>query len=101
RIARELHDVMAHTITAISVQAGLALDAFDDSPAQARVALGAIRTASREAMAEIRTTIGVLRADDGGAAPRSPTPRLDQVDALIAEAQGAGLRVKAAVTGDP
>jgi signal transduction histidine kinase len=99
RIARELHDVMAHTITAISVQAGLALDAFDDSPAQAHAALGAIRTASREAMAEIRATIGMLRADDGEAAPRSPTPRLDQLDGLIAEARSAGLHVAKEVTG--
>jgi signal transduction histidine kinase len=101
RIARELHDVMAHTITAISVQAGLALDVFDDAPTQAHAALGAIRTASREAMAEIRATIGVLRDVDDGAAPRSPMPTLEQVDRLIAEAQRAGLRATAEVTGDP
>jgi signal transduction histidine kinase len=100
RIARELHDVLAHTITAMSVQAGLALDVFDDSPAKARAALGAIRTASREAMAEIRATIGMLRDGDGGPAPRAPTPGLDQVEGVIAEAQRTGLRVEAAVIGD-
>jgi signal transduction histidine kinase len=101
RIARELHDVMAHTIAAITVQAGLAIDVLDDSPAEARAALGAIRAASREAMAEVKATVGVLRSSDGVAAPLSPAPGLDQVDGLIAVARGAGLRVEVVVTGDP
>jgi signal transduction histidine kinase len=100
RIARELHDVMAHTITAISVQAGLAMDVLDDSPAQARAALDAIRAASREAMAEIRATVGLLRAQDGATAPRSPAPGLDQIDDLIAEARGAGLHVEVVAPDD-
>jgi signal transduction histidine kinase len=101
RIARELHDVMAHTIAAITVQAGLAIDVLDDSPAEARAALGAIRAASREAMAEVKATVGVLRSGDGVAAPLSPAPGLDQVDGLIAMAQGTGLRVEVVVIGDP
>ncbi len=101
RIARDLHDVLAHTITAMSVQAGLALDLLDDAPTQARTALGAIRTASREAMTEIRATIGVLRAGDDGPIPRAPAPGLAQVENLVTEAVQAGLHVETCVTGDP
>ncbi|HEV8193428.1 MAG TPA: sensor histidine kinase [Ktedonobacterales bacterium] len=101
RIARELHDVLAHTITAMSVQAGLALDTLDDSPAQARTALGAIRTASREAMAEIRATIGVLRTGDDGTVPHAPMPGLAHIERLVAESAQAGLHVETTVGGDP
>jgi signal transduction histidine kinase len=100
RIARELHDVMAHTITAINVQSSLALEALDDAPAQARSAVSAIRTASREAMAEIRATVGLLRQDEDESAPRAPTPELDQLDGLISEAQRAGVRVEMTITGE-
>src|SRR5260221_104423 len=93
--------VMAHTFTAISGHGVLARGVFDDSPTQGHAALGAIRTGSHEAMAEIRATLGGLRDVDGGAAPRSPIPTLEQVDGLIAEAQRAGLRATAEVTGDP
>lgn len=101
RIARELHDVMAHTIAAITVQAGLAVDVLDDSPAEARKALGAIRTASREAMAEMKATIGVLRAGEGESAPRSPAPGLDQIEGLLAMVRDAGLRVEVKTEGTP
>ena len=101
RIARDLHDVMGHTIAAIAVQAGLAIDVLDDSPGEARAALTAIRAASREAMAEIRATVGVLREDDATAAPRRPAPTLDQIDGLVADARGAGLPVVIQVVGTP
>jgi signal transduction histidine kinase len=101
RIARELHDVLAHTISAITIQAGLALDVLDDSPAQARAALGAIRAASRAAMAELKATVGMLRAGDDDIAPRSPQPGLDQLDQLVTTARDAGLRVDVALTGEP
>jgi len=100
RIARELHDVLAHTIAAITVQAGLAIEVLDDSPAEARAALGAIRAASRAAMAELNATVGMLRAGDDTSAPRSPPPGLDQIDQLFAMARDAGLRVDVAVTGE-
>ena len=61
RMARELHDVMAHTIGAVNVQAGLAADVVDDSPDQAKAALQAIRGQSREAIAELKAAVGVLR----------------------------------------
>lgn len=100
RIARELHDVMAHTITAITVQSSLALEALDDTPTQAREAVSAIRTASREAMVEIRSTIGLLRSDEDGVAPRSPTASLDQLDGLMREAQRAGIQVEMTISGE-
>jgi signal transduction histidine kinase len=75
RIARELHDVMAHTIAVITVQAGVAADMLDRSPERSSAALAAIRGASREAMAELKATVGLLRqpvaappADPGGEA---------------------------------
>jgi signal transduction histidine kinase len=100
RIARELHDVLAHTIAAITVQAGLALEVLDDSPAEARSALGAIRAARRAAMAELKATVGMLRAGDDGTALRSPPPGLDQLDQLFALVRDAGLRIDVAVTGE-
>jgi signal transduction histidine kinase len=100
RIARELHDVMAHTITAITVQSSLALEALDDAPTQARAAVSAIRTASREAMAEIRATVGLLRQDEGEVAPRAPTPGVDQLDGLIDDARRAGVHVEMTISGE-
>ena len=100
RIARDLHDVMAHTITAITVQSSLALEALDDAPTQARSAVSAIRTASREAMAEIRATVGLLRQDESDVAPRAPTPGLDQLNRLISEAQRAGMQVEMTISGE-
>ncbi|HZD67719.1 MAG TPA: sensor histidine kinase [Actinomycetes bacterium] len=101
RIARELHDVMAHTISVITVQAGMAAEVLADAPDAARQALGEIRAASREAMAELRATVGVLRDGDGQAAPRAPTPGLDQLDDLLEAVRRGGLRVETVVAGDP
>jgi signal transduction histidine kinase len=101
RIARELHDVMAHTISVITVQAGVAADVLAVAPDEARQALGTIRAASREAMAELQATVGVLRDGDGQAAPRGPTPGLAQLDGLLEVARRAGLRVETEVAGNP
>ena len=100
RIARELHDVMAHTISVITVQAGVAADVLADGPDEARDALGTIRAASRDAMAELRATVGVLRGGDGQAAPLAPTPSLSQLDGLLEAARQGGLRVESVVSGD-
>jgi signal transduction histidine kinase len=97
RIARELHDVMAHTIAAVNVQAGVAADALDDDPELARASLEAIRRGGREAMAELKATVGVLRADDG--APRAPAPGLAGLDGLLETARGAGIRVELTTAG--
>jgi signal transduction histidine kinase len=71
RIAQELHDITAHTIAVIGVQAGVAAEVLDDSPAQARTALDAVRRAAREAMTDLRAAVGVLR---DGTRVVPPTP---------------------------
>jgi signal transduction histidine kinase len=98
RIARELHDVMAHTIVGVSVQASVAADVIDDAPEQAKEALRAIRAQSSEAMAELRAVVGVLREGDG-AAPRAPAPGLDGLGALVELTQAAGVAVELDVDG--
>lgn len=101
RIARELHDVMAHTIAVITVQTGVAAEVLTDAPAEARQALGTIRAASREAMAELKATVGVLRDGDSQAASLAPTPGLGQLEGLFEATRQAGLRVETTVAGDP
>lgn len=100
RIAREVHDVLAHTVAAITVQAGVAVDVLDDDRDQAREALLVIRAASREALTELRTTIGVLRHGEPGSASRVPAPGLDRLGDLVRTITGAGLHIELAVTGE-
>ncbi|MEU6345333.1 sensor histidine kinase [Streptomyces sp. NPDC046977] len=92
RIARELHDVLAHSISVINVQAGVALALMDERPEQARQALTTIKAASKEALGEVRQVLGTLRAP--GEAPRSPAPGLDRLPELLEQAAGAGLGVE-------
>ncbi|TMR00311.1 sensor histidine kinase [Actinomadura soli] len=99
RMARELHDVLAHNISMINVQAGVALHLMDENPEQARTALAAIKEASKEALTEMRGVIGALRSQ-GETAPRTPTAGLGGLDDLLARARSAGLRVDAEITGD-
>ncbi|MEH0845412.1 histidine kinase [Micromonospora sp. CPCC 205711] len=92
RISRELHDVVAHHVSVIAVQAAAAEDVFDLHPEQARAALGSIGTAARSALTELRAMLHTLAVDDA-VDPAGPQPGLAQLDAL-AEAVGAvGLRV--------
>lgn len=98
RIARELHDVMAHTIVGVSVQASVAADVIDDAPEAAKEALRAIRQQSTEAMAELRAVVGVLREGEG-TAPRTPAPGLDGLDGLVELTHGAGVEVDLAIDG--
>ncbi len=101
RIARELHDVLAHHISLMNVQASVALHLMDRKPEQARTALAAIEDASREAMSELRSVLDILhRPDDADAAPRAPAPGLDQLDALASRAEAAGLQVRLEVEGN-
>ncbi|MGH9026075.1 MAG: sensor histidine kinase, partial [Acidimicrobiia bacterium] len=100
RIARELHDVLAHNISLINVQAGSALHVMNERPEQARTALVAIKDASREALRELRSVLGVLRQVDEEA-PRTPTPGLAHLDDLVARAGSAGLDVQVEVDGTP
>jgi signal transduction histidine kinase len=103
RIARELHDVVSHTIGVISVQAGVAAHLLERRPDKAADSLAAIRQASDEALGELHAMLGVLRDGDGrGArAPLSPAPGLGELDALVAQAAGTGLEVKVSLAGRP
>jgi signal transduction histidine kinase len=101
RIARELHDVVAHSIATISVQAGMAAHVFDTEPEQARAALREIRQVSKDALHELRATLGVLRSAGDRADERAPSPQLDQLGDLIARAEAAGVRVAVTTSGTP
>lgn len=98
RIARELHDVLAHSISVINVQAGVALALMDERPEQARTALTTIKAASKEALGEVRQVLSTLRAP--GEAPRSPAPGLDRLPELVEQAGAAGLTADVRVEGD-
>ncbi len=99
RIAHELHDVLGHNISLISVQAGVALHLMDKQPEQARVALAVIRDASKEALRELRSVLDVLRQGDE-AAPRAPSPGLASLNDLVTRAAEAGLQVQTAISGN-
>ncbi|HEX2054209.1 MAG TPA: histidine kinase [Actinomycetota bacterium] len=101
RIARELHDIIAHTITVITVQAGEAQDALDRYPEQARKALKTIREASREAMSELKATVGVLREPAAGEPERKPAPGLRDLPELVSSAGGGALATRLEIEGDP
>ncbi|MFI9170283.1 sensor histidine kinase [Streptomyces lincolnensis] len=91
RMARELHDVLAHSISVINVQAGVGLALLDTDPEQARTALTTIKAASKEALGEVRQVLDTLRTP--GDAPRAPAPGLDRLPELVQQAAGAGLTV--------
>lgn len=100
RIARELHDVLAHNISLINVQSGVALHLMDERPEQARTALTAIKQASNEALGELRFVLDILR-EGHEAPPRSPTSGLARLDDLVGKTEAAGLRVSKHVEGTP
>ncbi|HEX4491971.1 MAG TPA: sensor histidine kinase [Acidimicrobiia bacterium] len=100
RIAQDLHDVLAHNISLINVQAGVALHLGDELPDSARDAFQAIKIASRDALGELRSVLDILR-DPEHDLPRAPVPGLGDVDALVARVDAAGLRVASEVTGSP
>jgi signal transduction histidine kinase len=101
RIARELHDVVSHTIGVISVQAGVAAHLLHRRPDKAADSLAAIRQASDEALGELHAMLGVLRGGDNGRPPLAPAPGLAELDTLVAQAAGAGIQVRVAVQGEP
>lgn len=90
RIARELHDVVAHTVSAMTVQAALALDALDARPEVARQAMRQVRTSGKEAVRELRAAVGVLRQGEPDA---QPAPRLAELAELAERVRATGLRV--------
>jgi signal transduction histidine kinase len=100
RIARELHDVVAHHVSVIAVQAGAARRVADARPESARGALEAIESTARQAGVELRRLLGVLRKGEEGRLPREPQPRLDELEQLVQQARAAGLAVDLAVEGE-
>ena len=99
RIARELHDVVAHHLSLINVQAGVALHLAGRRPENVEPALRAIKDASGEALGELRSLIDVLR-DDHAPAPRAPAPTLATVDDIVERSAHAGLEVTKTVEGE-
>ncbi|MFI8521972.1 sensor histidine kinase [Streptomyces sp. NPDC085481] len=97
RIARELHDVLAHSLSVINVQAGVGLALLDSDPGQARTALTTIKAASKEALGEVRQVLDTLRTP--GDAPRAPAPGLDRLPELVEQAAAAGLTVRTETEG--
>jgi signal transduction histidine kinase len=92
RIARDLHDSVAHGLASIAVQAGVGAHVLDERPEDARAALLAVKRASGAALAELRATLGMLRSDDA-AASREPAAGLDLLPRLVEGARAAGLAV--------
>jgi signal transduction histidine kinase len=114
RIARELHDVVAHSMTVVAVQAGFGEYVFDRQPGEARAALAAIQTVTSEALADMQRMLGALRQARGAVAgdpapgpavqapataPLAPAPSLADLDRLVAGTAGAGVRVEVLRTG--
>jgi signal transduction histidine kinase len=98
-MARDLHDVIGHNISLINVQAGVGLDLVDTRPEAARAALEAIKTASKEALNELRAMLAALRNSEEDA-PRAPTPGLARLDELVELTRAAGIAVVVQIVGE-
>jgi signal transduction histidine kinase len=93
RIAREMHDVLAHRISLLSVHAGALEFRPDAAPREIAQAAGVIRASAHQALQDLREVIGVLRDDAGDGAPERPQPSLTDLPALIDESRRAGMAV--------
>lgn len=98
RIARELHDIITHNVSVMTVQAAAAADVFETHPGRARQALTSIESSGREALTELRRLLGGVRTGDGSLAP---LPGLARLEDLIAQVRAAGLTVELTVEGEP
>ena len=98
-LAQELHDLLAHNISLINVQASVALHLVDEQPERARPALAHIKKASSEALQELRAALDLLRHGDD--APRAPAPRLSELDDLVAGVRAGGLDISLERHGSP
>jgi signal transduction histidine kinase len=101
RLARELHDVVAHAMSVIAVQSGVGAHVADRRPGEVGKALAAIEVTSRGALTELRRLLGVLRQDGDPQASLAPVPGLANLDVLLAEVAEAGLAVRLRVEGAP
>jgi signal transduction histidine kinase len=100
RIARELHDVVAHSMSVIAVQSAVGGHVMDTQPEEARQALAAIESTSRSALTEMRRLLGVLRQDGEPAGSLAPAPGLADLTPLVAQVEEAGLRVWVQAEGE-
>lgn len=98
-IARELHDVVAHSLSVIAIQSGVGRHVIDTQPDEARKALSAVESTSRAALEELRGVLGVLRRSDDDVVVTSPTPALRDLDELVARIRAAGVPVRVDITG--
>ena len=101
RMARELHDVIAHSLTVNITLADAAALANPAAPQEATDAMLAVAATGRESLAEMRRLLGVLRTDHEAPAELAPQPGLDRIDSLIADVRAAGLPARLTVTGTP
>jgi signal transduction histidine kinase len=101
RVGRELHDVIAHTLSVIIIQAGAAEDVFGTSPQAARQALGSIGSAGRQALAELRRVLAAVRPQPGEPDGWAPPPGLSGLGELLDRVRAAGLTVTARIDGAP
>jgi signal transduction histidine kinase len=101
RLARELHDVVAHSISVIAVQSGVGAHVASTQPEEAAKALAAIEATSRAALTELRRLLGVLRQEGEAQGALAPVPGLADLDRLLAEVAKAGLAVRLQVEGTP
>jgi signal transduction histidine kinase len=100
RIARELHDIITHNVSVMTVQAAAAGDVFETQPGRVREALDSIESTGREALTELRRLLGKVRPEDG-VTELAPQPGLARLDGLLEQVRAAGLEVDLAVEGTP
>ena len=101
RLARELHDVVAHSMSVIAVQSGVGAHVAESRPEEVGKALAAIEATSRATLEELRRLLGVLRQDSESQASLAPVPGLADLDSLLGEVAKAGLAVRLRVEGTP
>jgi len=93
QIARELHDVVAHSLSVIAVQSGVGRHVIDDHPGQAKKALAAVEETSRTALVELRRMLGILREDGDHPASRTPAPGVASLEQLVDQVRAAGVDI--------
>jgi signal transduction histidine kinase len=99
RIARELHDLVSHSLTTIAIQSSTGRLALPDHPDLVLSALEAIEVSSRDATRELRQLLGVLRQDEGSATGLLPSPGLGELESLLAVVRSAGVDVRVSADG--
>jgi signal transduction histidine kinase len=100
RIAREFHDVIAHSVAVMVVQAAAADDVFETNPARSREAIRAVTATGRQALEELRRLLAAVRPESPGDAPQAPQPTLARLDDLVAQVRTTGLAVELVIAGE-